>query len=305
MAKRQRDESAEAASSAAPLSASVDSAAAGVAARLSRSQLKNRSKRLRAKRPCHRCGRAGHKRSECGLHSTAGTAAHCDDGSDASELQCLGCRRFGHRLSDCTHLTPPQRPTLTAADALLQHNDSSSAGNEAAAEEPAAAAAPTGPRPGRICYHCGSAAHTAGHCLDGPSAAIGGGDSGGQFAFAVCFVCQSVGHLARHCPRSDRGMFVRGGSCHTCGSKQHKAKHCTASPATPPQQQQQAAEGTEGKGEEAATSPQRLSMQQLGLSQLVKPSSSSKTVSQQRRRSVARARHDTAPWGERDSTGAG
>jgi len=157
----------------------------------------------------------------------------------------LGCRRFGHRLSECDHLAPPHQPALTAADALLQHTAHSgergASGEEerdgAAAEQaeegsgkaalPDIAAAAQS-RKGRFCYHCGSAAHTAAHCVDQAGGGSGGSGGGGQFAFAVCFICQSVGHLARQCPSSDHGIFIRGGACHRCGSKQHKAKHCTA-----------------------------------------------------------------------------
>lgn len=308
--KRRRDDATHGAVSSTATTASTESA--GDPPRLTRSQLKNRSKRLRARRPCHRCGRAGHKRSECSASSvdllpsapTASVAAMEAEGGDG--VQCLGCRRFGHRLSECDNITQQHKPTLTAADALLQHSGDGSAGSEmAGADETAGRAVAertekeaaeviasaesesTRRRAGRFCYHCGSAGHTAAHCdgqlVAGSGGGGGGGGGGGQFAFAVCFICQSVGHLARQCPSSDHGIFVRGGECHRCGSKQHKAKHCS-------HHTTQQAEGGGGGGEEgtADSSTSRLSMQQLGLS---KP----KRQSRERKRSCNNITRSAAP----------
>ena len=255
-------------------------------ARLTRSQLKNRSKRLRARRPCHRCGRPGHKRSECNadsIRSPHATSAQSDEAASADSVQCLGCRRFGHRLTDCTAriAQPPHKPTLTAADALSHHdahrrdNGSSSTAAECAEAVSPVAASTGSEATARFCYHCGNASHTASQCT-------------GQFAFAVCFICQAVGHLARHCPNSDRGIYVRGGHCHTCGSTQHKAKHCTAQQTTQQHSTIQAA-----AGEEAATQPKRLSLHQLGLSHIKRAQGGHRSSRRGPRSAAGSARQET------------
>ena len=298
MAKRKRDVDEDSAAGAVAAEASAAFESEALPVRLSRTQLKNRSKRLRAKRPCHRCGKPGHQKRNCSAASEQQQAGQSDAAADSEDaVQCLGCRRFGHRLTHCTHLRQPHKSTLTAAEQLAQsgeeaHGAANNAGERvvgSGTEQPGQAArggaeaeeeqpvVPLGSqsalaRPARLCYHCGGVSHTAGQCVDG----------GARWAFAVCFVCGQTGHLSRDCASNEHGVFVRGGACHRCGSKQHKAKHCTEPSAV------DAAAGAaeESAAEQAAPVSQRLSMQQLGLSSIA---SQSRTSKRGRTRSTASA----------------
>ena len=171
---------------------------------------------------CWICGSVEHRRRDC---------PKADRRGDGSMIQatvvCLGCRRRGHKLTDC-----PDRSTLAGGGG---GGGGGGAGWAAAPPAGGAGAAPAA----ALCYRCGEAHHLR----DCPAP-----KRDGSLPFAHCFVCGRSGHLAGACPDNKQGVYPRGGSCKVCQSTAHLAKDCPVEAAAggrqpsaswPAQQQQQ------------------------------------------------------------------
>jgi hypothetical protein len=153
---------------------------------------------------CWVCGGMDHLRRDCPK------GARRDDGSlIQAPVECLQCRRRGHRLAEC-----PERATLAGGGSGLRQGGLS-AGAEGGGGSGGAAAADTGSS--NPCYRCGEAHHLR----DCPAP-----KRDGSLPFANCYVCHRTGHLASACPDNTKGVYPRGGCCKVCQSTAHLAKDC-------------------------------------------------------------------------------
>jgi hypothetical protein len=147
---------------------------------LSRSQIKNRSKRLRKQRPCHRCGQPGHKKSSCSQDSSS---------VDKEETICFACRSFGHLLRDCPNVDQTKKSAKCYQCGSDQHaaRDCKMREQEQIDHPVLSSTA----YPLAVCFVCGSQGHLSRDC---PSSDHGIFPKGGQ-----CKRCGRSDHKVKNC----------------------------------------------------------------------------------------------------------
>lgn len=171
--------------------------------KLSRTQVKNKLKRERARRPCFRCGIVGHRKEQCtatdsqileykynqnqleggqgGEEGKGGSVQNIDS------IACLACRSFGHTIKNCpqlegTYIRSKGKEGEQGEEEEEEEesdSDSDSSENEIKSKNKKTKSSPS-PSPSSVpglsaaakarvssvqCYTCGAAGHTTRECL--------------------------------------------------------------------------------------------------------------------------------------------
>ena len=117
--------------------------------------------------------------------------------------RCFRCRRKGHTVIECT---------FDENKETIENNDEEKEEEKKIIEKTQVTVNKN------ICYNCGATDHNVHGC----SKPVDYKD----LPFSQCFVCKEMGHLSSKCPKSDKGIYIKGGACFECGLKDHLAKNC-------------------------------------------------------------------------------